>query len=198
MESYFLVEHDDWDEPRKIYEGPNTNAYGLHKHCVCQTIGSSYECMWRLPDTSLPGVVAIIAHARYRRNYIYELCPEDYGSLEADDFAKRKPIYRKVLEDFGVAGYRFLSFHEVPDPDRQVVEADDSDLYSVSDRIRAACIKSWDGHMSPGDWEGHARDLAAHQAYQRGEDIYEIVRKEREARDHKLKHMRAPGNDNEV
>ena len=51
MESYFLGEHDDWDEPRKIYEGPSTNAFGLHEFCVCQTIGSLDACMWRLPDT---------------------------------------------------------------------------------------------------------------------------------------------------
>ena len=191
MLSYFLVEHENWSEPRRIFEGPNTNADGLHEHGVCQTIGSSDACMWRLPDESLPEIIAIIAHVRYRRNYIYELHPEDYGSRKADDFAKRDPIIRKTLEDFEVAGYRFTSFH-LGRFSEEIAE--DAEPIPISDRMRAAYIKTWNGHMSPGDWQGYERDLAAYEAYQRGEDIFEIIRKERETREQKR--ARSPKNDN--
>lgn len=183
MAHYYLVEHADWDGPRKIYFGPNTNAEGLNEW-MTDTFGSSPECRWQLPNPSLPDVVAFRAHVRYRRNYICELNPEDYGSRNPDDFLKRKPIYLKVMENFEVAGYRFLTQHEEING-KEVIQGESSlevenEDKPVGDRIRAAYIKSWDGHMSPGDWEGYRRDAAAHEAYLNGEDVYEIIRKERE------------------
>ena len=53
MPSYFLVEHDNWSEPRKIFEGPNTNADGLYEQFFCQTIGrdlAAYEAYQRGED----------------------------------------------------------------------------------------------------------------------------------------------------
>lgn len=166
---YYLVEHDDWDEPRKIYFGPNSNIEGLGPDPV-HTIGSSPQCKWTLPDSSLPDIVAIMVNFRSKRNYLYELNPEDYGSTNREDFLKRKPALQKGASRFEVAGYRFLSRHSDPIPQD-----------SRFDSLRAAYLQTWDGHISPGDFEGYERDLAAYTAWKNGEDIHDVVRKEREA-----------------
>ena len=48
--------------------------------------------------------------------------------------------------------------------------------------------------MSPGDWEGHAKELAAIKRMSVAKIFTDIVRKEREARDRKR--VRAPRDDN--
>jgi len=105
---FYWVEHDDWDEPRKIFKGPNSNSKILGQGYI-RTIGSSPECNWTLPDPSLPEIVAFIEHLRYRRLYLCELNPEDYGSTDKADFMKIRPVLHKVLTRFEVAGYRFVS-----------------------------------------------------------------------------------------
>ena len=110
MTAYYLVAHQDWDEPRKVYDGPNSNAKGLGPERI-QTIGSSPQCQWVLPDTSLPGIVAFLIHDQYQRNYMCELNTEDYGSTKREDFLKRVPVLNKAVTGFEVAGYRFLSWH---------------------------------------------------------------------------------------
>lgn len=110
MTAYYLVSHQDWDEPRKIYDGPNSNAAGLGPERI-QTIGSSPQCQWVLPDKSLPEITAFLIHDQYQRNYICELNPEDYGSTKREDFLKRVPVLHKVMTGFEVAGYSFLSWH---------------------------------------------------------------------------------------
>jgi len=170
VSAFYWVEHDDWDAPKKIFNGPNSNSKILGQGHI-RTIGSSPECNWTLLDPSLPEIVAFIEKHRYRRIYLCELNPEDYGSLDRDDFMKRRPVLHKVLTSFEVAGYRFVA-RGMEAPDRR----------GQFDTLRAAYIKTWDGHMSPGDFEGYERDLAAHEAWKNGEDIFEIIRKEREGR----------------
>ena len=110
MSSYYLLSHQDWEEPRKIFYGPNSNAESLGPEHI-QTIGSSPQCKWFLPDMSLPGIVALLIHDRYHRGYICELNPEDYGSTKREDFLKRIPVLNKAVTGFEVAGYNFLLRH---------------------------------------------------------------------------------------
>ena len=184
MTGYYLVNHDDWDEPRKIYHGPNSNADQFDLGEI-KTIGSSPDCQWTLPDSSLPGVVAFFQSIEGRRYYLYELNPEDYGSTNLEDFLKRKPVSYKVVTRFEVAGYKFLSRHDnlIDGKIETAMPANTNEKVKHRDRPRAAYIQCWDGHMSPGDFEGYERDLAAYTAWKNGEDVYEIIRKEREAKE---------------
>lgn len=128
----YLVDHPSWDAPRRLDRGPNTNAEAIHEGFV-QTFGRSPACAWTLDDPSLPDVVAILVWIRYRRNYLLELMPEDYGSLDFEDFKKTPSFKVGDQRPFTVAKYKFLK--RVPPPPPPPPTAETLRLWALEPRF---------------------------------------------------------------
>ena len=65
-----------------------------------------------LPDDSLPEIVAVVAHVRYRRNIVMELPKRLYHQQAKLNAKNMKSQLFKIFEwKFEVAGYKILGMY---------------------------------------------------------------------------------------